>query len=93
MVVLKLSHIRFAVPESMSGKDLQSLVGFLATLRIVDSEYCYGGNSIDYAHHLGEYSSVQLEELVIMDKAEAKALAKVGREAYEQRKQAEAQSA
>jgi hypothetical protein len=82
--ILKINGTRFALPESMPAKDVQSLAGFLCTLTEVGSEYDYDtGESIYY--ECTEGVSVQVMDTDLMTKADAKALAKMSRDNYHTR--------
>jgi hypothetical protein len=71
--VLNISGNRYALPEGMSAKDIQALVGFLAMFRSVGSEYDYTTSS--YIHYLNSFISVQLEDMELGDKVEVQAAA------------------
>ena len=71
--VLNISGNRFALPEGMSAKDIQALVGFLAMFRSVGSEYDY--TSGNYLHFVSSCVSVQLEDMELGNKAEVQAAA------------------
>jgi hypothetical protein len=93
--VLKINGTRFALPESMPTKDVQSLVGFLCTLAEVGSEYDYDtGESIYYESTEGV--SVQVMNTTLISRDDAKALAKISRDNYHtreaKRKEAAAES-
>jgi hypothetical protein len=86
--IIMIGGNRFALPEGMTSKEIQALAGFLVTLTKVDYEYCWGtGDNFYYSQ---EGLSVNLDELVLMTKAEAKAASKKSNEAYEAKKAAEA---
>lgn len=86
--VLNISGNRFALPEGMSAKDIQALVGFLAMFRSVGSEYDY--DSSDYVHYVNSCVSVQLEDMELGDKAEVQAAAAKSYADYRAKKDAAA---
>jgi len=98
MKTLKTININgnnFALPEGMTGKDIQALAGFLCTLTEVGREYDYDtGNSIHYESLAGV--SVQVSELRVTTKEEAQAQSRVSRDNYHtreaKRKEAAAES-
>jgi hypothetical protein len=91
MKTLKTININgnnFALPEGMSAKDIQALAGFLCTLSEVGREYDYDtGESIHFETLAGV--SVQVSELRVVSKDEAKKLASESRERYQQRREME----
>ena len=91
MKTLKTININgnnFALPEGMTGKDIQALAGFLCTLSEVGREYDYDtGESIHFETLAGV--SVQVSELRVVSKDEAKKLASESRERYQQRREME----
>jgi hypothetical protein len=88
MRTININGSRFALPEGMSTKDVQALVGFLATLHTVDSHYDYG--SSDYMYSLGRHPELRLEDITLTDNAKAKADASY--EAYKAKRDAEKQT-
>jgi len=89
--VLNISGNRFALPEGMSTKDIQALVGFLATFRSVGSEYDYTASN--YLHYVGDCVSVQLEDMELGNKAEVKAAAAKAYVDYKAREKAKEEAA
>jgi hypothetical protein len=91
MKTLKTININgnnFGLPEGMTGKDIQALAGFLCTLSEVGREYDYDtGESIHFETLAGV--SVQVSELRVVSKDEAKKLASESRERYQQRREME----
>jgi hypothetical protein len=91
MKTLKTININgnnFALPAGMSGKDIQALAGFLCTLTEVGREYDYDtGESIHFESLAGV--SVQVSELRVTTKEEAKKLASESRERYHQKRETE----
>jgi hypothetical protein len=69
--VLNLSGNRYVLPDGMTTKDIQSLVGFLSVLQVVGNEYDY--NTSEYQYFAGNCIQLQLEELELGDKAQVKA--------------------
>jgi hypothetical protein len=82
--VLNISGNRFALPEGMSAKDIQALVGFLAMFRSVGSEYDY--LTSNYLHFVSNCVSVQLEDMELGNKAEVQAAAAKAYEEYKAKK-------
>lgn len=89
--VLNISGNRFALPEGMSAKDIQALVGFLAMFRSVGSEYDY--TSSNYLHFVSDCVSVQLEDMELGNKAEVKAAAAKSYIDYKAREKAKEEAA
>ena len=89
--VLNISGNRFALPEGMSTKDIQALVGFLATFRSVGSEYDY--ITSNQSHYVGNFVSVQLEDMELGNKAEVKAAADKSYADYKAREKAKEEAA
>lgn len=91
MKTLKTININgnnFALPEGMSAKDVQALAGFLCTLSEVGREYDYDtGESIHFETLAGV--SVQVSELRVTTKEEARKQASESRERYQQRREME----
>jgi hypothetical protein len=85
MRTININGNRFALPEGMSTKDVQALVGFLATLQNVDSHYDYGTN--DYLFSLGSNPEVRLGTVTLTENAKAKSDASY--EAYKAKREAE----
>ena len=71
MKTININGTRFALPDAMSTKDVQSLVGFLATLSTVDSHYDYSRS--EYLYSLGRFPELRIEELELDANAKAKA--------------------
>jgi hypothetical protein len=71
---------RFALPEGMAAKDIQSLAGFLCTLTTLGTEYNYDKG--DYMHYANGGVSIQVAEATILTKAEARDLGDQSRERY-----------
>ena len=85
MRTININGNRFALPQGMSTKDVQALVGFLATLHTVDSHYDYGSN--DYIYALGRNPELRLEDITPTENARAKSEASY--EAYKAKREAE----
>jgi len=85
MRTINVNGNRFALPEGMSTKDVQALVGFLATLHTVDTHYDYGSN--DYIFALGRNPELRLEDITLTENAKAKAEASY--QAYKAKRAAE----
>ena len=86
--VLNISGNRFALPEGMSAKDIQALVGFLAMFRSVGSEYDYVTSN--YLHYVSTCVSVQLEEMELGNKVEVQAAAAKSYKDWNEKKEAAA---
>ncbi len=78
---------RYALPEGISNKDVQSLAGFLVTLTKVDYEYLWDDAST-YAHYLSRGAEVRIEEADLISKEEARARGRKGKEAHDAKKAA-----
>ena len=91
--VLVIDNTRYLIPASLSAKDIQALAGFLVTLVQVHTEYTYSATDPSYVYYVGRGASVQLEDLELVTREEARRLATEGREAYEARKAREAEQA
>ena len=85
MRTININGNRFALPEGMSTKDIQALVGFLATLQTVESHYDYG--SSDYLYALGRGPELRLEDITLTENAKGKA--EVSYQAYKAKREAE----
>lgn len=85
MKTINVNGNRFALPDTMSTKDIQALVGFLATLQTVDTHYNY--DQSEYLYDLGRYPEVRLEDITLTEDARAKSEASY--EAYKARREAE----
>jgi hypothetical protein len=70
MRTLNVNGTRFALPESMSVKDIQALLGFVATLQTIDSHYDYEAS--DYLYSVGRFPEVRIEDLEVTPLAKAK---------------------
>ena len=88
MRTININGNRFALPEGMGMKDVQALVGFLATLQTVESHYDYG--SSDFLYALGRNPELRLEDLTLTENAKAKSDASY--EAYKAKREAEKQT-
>jgi hypothetical protein len=57
---IRINYKEYKLPESMTAKDIQALVGFLSTLQEVEFVF----SKIDGVYHkfpyLGEYANVQM---------------------------------
>jgi hypothetical protein len=65
--VLNLSGNRYVLPDGMATKDIQSLVGFLAVLQAVGSEYDYGIS--EYLSYPMGGTTVQLEDMQLGERS------------------------
>ena len=87
--VLVIDGNRFALPEGMAAKDIQSLAGFLCTLTTLGSEYNYDNS--EYIYYPNGGVSVQVSECQTVTKAEARDLADQSRARYQAKRDAETQ--
>ena len=78
---------RFALPEGMAAKDIQSLAGFLCTLTTLGSEYNYDNS--EYVYYDNGGVSIKVSECEVVTKTEARDLADQSRERYQARRAAE----
>ena len=85
--VLVIDGNRFALPEGMSAKDIQSLAGFLCTLTTLGSEYNYDNS--EYVYYPNGGVSVQVSECQTLTKAEARELGDQSRERYHAKREAQ----
>ena len=85
MKTIKVNNVRFALPDTMSTKDIQALVGFLATLQTVETHYDY--TSSEYLYGLGDHPEVQVQETRLTEDARAKSEASY--EQYKAKREAE----
>lgn len=70
MKTINVNGTRFALPDTMSTKDIQALIGFLATLQTVESHYDYETHASLY--ELGRYPEVRIEDTNLTPDAKAK---------------------
>ena len=88
--IISISGTRFALPEGVTNKEIQALVGSMVILTKLDYEYCWGtGGNFHYAC---EGATVSIDDQVLMTKAEAKAAAAKSRAEYEAKEAAEAKA-
>ena len=85
MKTINVNGTRFALPDTMSAKDVQALVGFLATLQTVESHYNYDVS--EYLYDLGRYPEVRIEDIELTDNAKGKS--DLSYESYKARREAE----
>lgn len=83
--ILKLAYdCKLIIPETVTHKELQALIGFLGTLRKAGSygNWNYGP---DFSYE-GEYLTVQMESVNLFDTSEeAQRLSKESRAEYDER--------
>ena len=77
---------RYALPDGMSSKDIQALAGFLCTLTALGSEYNYDDS--EYVHYINGGVSVQVSEVEVITKAEARDIEVQSRARYQARRDA-----
>lgn len=91
MKAVKIGYQIFAMPDSMSAKDIQALAGFFAVIQRVETRYNFEtGDSIYYS---GGSEAVQIVDVDLVSASEAKRIADETHERYKAKQQAEAQSA
>ena len=89
--IISISGTRFALPEGMTNKEIQALVGSMVILTKLDYEYCWGtGENFFYAC---EGATVSIDDQALMTKAEAKAAAAKSKAEYEAKEAAKAEAA
>jgi hypothetical protein len=86
MKTLHVNNIRFALPDTMSIKDVQALVGFLATLQTIEGYHNYETHKSMY--DLSKNPEVQIEDLELTPDAHAKSEASY--EAYKAKQEQKA---
>jgi hypothetical protein len=85
--IISLDGNMYQLPEGMSTKDVQGLMGFLVTMTKLDYEYLWGqGDSVYFPAH---GATVRFEERALVTKAEAQALGKKAKEARDAKEAAE----
>lgn len=82
-----IDNNRFALPDGMSAKDIQSLAGFLCSLTTLGTEYDY--DTSEYVYYDNGGVSIRVSECNTMTKAEARDLGDQSRERYQARRAAE----
>lgn len=71
MKIISVDGRRFMLPEGMPTKEVQSLIGFLAVLSVVESHYNY--DESNYTYSLGGHPEIKLMELDLNPNAKAEA--------------------
>jgi hypothetical protein len=89
VTVIAIDGNKFALPEGISAKDVQSLAGFLCTLTTMGSEYNYDNS--EYVYYPNGGVSVQITECQVLTKAEARELGDQSRERYHAKREAQTQ--
>ena len=91
--VININGQRFALPDGMTAKEVQALAGFLFSLHPVEADYDYDRK--EYLHSASERGAqVQLESVVLMDRATAQAQSRTSYDRYlDNKKKAEAAAA
>lgn len=90
MRIIKLNQDRLAIPDTMSTKDLQAFVGFLATMHLVEEHYMYGLGSSVYS--ADGYPSVRIQDLDLLPHDEAKAQSEASYAQYQAQREAAAKA-
>lgn len=86
--VININGQRYILPAGTSAKDIAALAGFMVGLVPVQQEYDY--EKSEYMNYASNASAqVQLEEVALMDRAEAQARRNTTYEAYKIRNAAE----
>ena len=70
------------IPDTVTPKELQALIGFLGTLRKVSTLSNWNGPEFAYT---GNYVNVQLEEVHLQTQEDARRLSQESKEAYNAR--------
>lgn len=90
--VISINGSRFALPEGMSGKDVQALAGFLVTLTPILSEYDYDVS--DYMHFTASQGTeVRVDTVDLVDRAAAKQQHEASYARYKAKRDSEATTA
>lgn len=84
---ITINSTRFVLPEGMPAKDVQALAGFLCTLTQLEDNYNY--DTSEYMYSLGEGVRLQVTDLQVLDKDEARKLSDESRERYHAKREAE----
>ena len=85
---ISINGTTYGLPEGMSSKDIQALAGFLCTFTAMGSEYNYDDS--EYVHYTNGGVTVQVTEIQVMPKAEARELETQSRARYQARRDAAA---
>ena len=79
---IRINNREYKLPESMTTKDIQALVGFLSTLQEVDYVYTKIEGAYRKFHYVGEFANVQMVAETEMRYA-SRALAEAARDEYD----------
>ena len=85
--VIVIDNNRFALPDGMASKDIQSLAGFLCSLTTLGTEYNYDAS--EYVYYDNGGVSIRVSECEILTKAEARDLGDQSRARYQAKRDAE----
>jgi hypothetical protein len=85
--VIVIDNNRFALPDGMTAKDIQSLAGFLFSLTTLGTEYNYDAS--EYVYYDNGGVSIRVSECEVMTKAEARDLGDQSRARYQAKRDAE----
>jgi hypothetical protein len=85
---ISINGTTYGLPDGMSSKDIQALAGFLCTFTAMGSEYNYDDS--EYVHYTNGGVTVQVTEIQVMPKAEARELEVQSRARYQARRDAAA---
>jgi len=86
---IRINNREYKLPESMTTKDIQALVGFLSTLQEVDYAYTKIEGAYRKFHYVSEFASVQMVAETEMPYA-SRALAEAARDEYDENVKAKA---
>jgi len=70
MRILSVNDTHLALPDTISIKDIQALVGFLATLQTIEGHPDF--ESHKPLHELGRYLEVRIDDIELTPDAKAK---------------------
>jgi hypothetical protein len=80
---IRINYKEYKLPESMTAKDIQALVGFLSTLQEVESVFSKVDGVYHKFHYVGEFANVQMVAETEMPYA-SRALAEAARDEYDE---------
>jgi hypothetical protein len=86
--VITIDGNKFGLPDSISGKDLRELIGFLHSLTVIGSQYDWEQGQ-DLCLYDNGPVTIRVSQEEIIDKAEARRLGKESQDRYETKKAAE----
>lgn len=83
---ISINGTTYGLPEGMSSKDIQALAGFLCTFTAMGSEYNYDDS--EYVHYTNGGVTVQVTDVQVLGKTEARELGEQSRARYQARRDA-----